>query len=737
MPQPAPISPEAADATARVLGRVSPSDAPRPLRIMHIALQGALRWHDVEYGRTVDTGGHIKYVLELVEALSRSPRVASLDLVTRAFEADGFDDEYAETLRSVAPKVRIVRLRGASLDYVAKEEMWLEHEALTASLRGHVARFGTPDLVHAHYADAGALAAELKASHGVPYLFTGHSLGAVKRKAYEQSGRANPDVGLDRRIAIENAALKSAGLVIASSRDEAELQYDDYDDYDPGRARIVPPGIDREPFRARGDRGMGDRAVAAELFGRFLTDLDRPAILAVARPVSKKNLAGLVRAYGEHPTLRERANLVILAGNRTVLGNSECDRNIRELLELIDRYDLHGSVAYPKAHRVDQVPAVYRYAAATGGVFANPALNEPFGLTLLEAASVGLPVVATSRGGPNDIVGRLQNGTLVAPDDEPALGRALDALLTDREAWKRASANGLSRACDYEWDAHAARYLDLARAVVDRRSPTSKRPAKPRTLLATDIDGTLIGCPDSLERFAEWREERPDMLYAVATGRSLHAALNVLEHAGAPLPPLMIVAVGSEIYHRDPTGPGYTLDTDWAAHIAEGWDRQATDDVAIATPGLRRQSTLEQRAWKLSYFVDTSRGEAHAAECVAHLRERLADAGLRANIVHSHGEYVDVLPPRANKGLAVAFTARKLGIAEGDVFVSGDSGNDIDMLGRAANPVIVANHRDGIVSLPHLSHAYVAEASHAGGIMEGVEHFEARSTAEPSPAPSQ
>ncbi len=41
------------------------------------------------------------------------------------------------------------------------------------------------------------------------------------------------------------------------------------------------------------------------------------------------------------------------------------------------------------------VPALYRLAAARGGVFVNPALNEPFGLTLLEAAACGLPVAAT------------------------------------------------------------------------------------------------------------------------------------------------------------------------------------------------------------------------------------------------------------------------------------------------------------------------------------------------------
>ena len=691
---------------------------------MHIALQGALRWENVEYGRTADTGGHIKYVLELVEALAHSPRVASIDLVVRAFEKEGFGGEYANPLDLVAPKVRIVRLRGSSPDYVAKEDMWREHGALTGALNDHVERFGRPDLVHAHYADAGALAAELKASHGVPYLFTGHSLGAVKRKAYLQSGRDNPDAGLDRRVTIENEALRGADLVIASSRDEAELQYADYSAYDPGIARIVPPGIDRRAFVAPNDNGIADRAVAKRLLGRFLRDLDRPAVLAIARPVAKKNLAGLVRAFGEHPTLRDHANLALLAGNRDVLGTNECDENVRELLELIDRYDLHGIAAYPKAHQAEQIPAIYRYAVATRGVFVNPALNEPFGLTLLEAAAVGLPVVATSRGGPNDIVGRLQNGALVAPENERAIGNAIETLLTDRAAWNTASTNGLERSSSYAWNAHARRYLDLARAVVDGRS-ASERPIAPSNLLATDIDGTLIGCRTALDRFAEWREERPDMLYAVATGRSLHAALDILEREGAPLPPLMIVAVGSEIYHRDPKGPGYVIDRDWAAHIDEGWHRAETDAIAIETPGMRRQPALEQRAWKLSYFVDTTDGDEAAARSVAELRERLATAGLPANVIHSHGEYVDVLPIRANKGLAVAFTARKLGIPAADVFVSGDSGNDIDMLGSASNPVIVANHRDGITALPRLAHAYVASASFAGGIIEGVEHFEA------------
>jgi glycosyltransferase involved in cell wall biosynthesis len=48
--------------------------------------------------------------------------------------------------------------------------------------------------------------------------------------------------------------------------------------------------------------------------------------------------------------------------------------------------------------------------SAGRGVFANVALQEPFGLTIIEAAAHGVPVVATKWGGPTDILDTLKNG---------------------------------------------------------------------------------------------------------------------------------------------------------------------------------------------------------------------------------------------------------------------------------------------------------------------------------------
>ena len=240
------------------------------------------------------------------------------------------------------------------------------------------------------------------------------------------------------------------------------------------------------------------------------------------------------------------------------------------------------------------------------------------------------------------------------------------------------------------------------------------------TFSATDIDGTLVGCPKGLAAFATFRDERPELLYGVATGRSLHAALDILETEGAPLPAVMIVAVGSEVYWRDECGIRYRQDEAWARHIGIGWQRKAVDALVMRQPGFVRQPALEQRRHKLAYFVDPAEGEAH----VALLRETLRDAGLRCSVIHSHGKFVDVLPERANKGRAVEFVARTAGISLSDVVAAGDSGNDIDMLRAIGNAVIVANHRDGITDRHDLRHAYVARNACAGGIVEGLKHFE-------------
>ncbi|MEE4210011.1 MAG: glycosyltransferase [Parvularcula sp.] len=424
--------------------------------ILHIALQGCLRANDVEYGLTADTGGHIRYLLELVEAAEKAG-VQQQEIVTRGFDEADLGLVYAQRFERLSDHARIVRLQSDSSGYLSKEEMASQLPSLADALERHILSLeDMPDIIHAHYADAGWLAAEMKARLGIPFFFTGHSLGRVKKMAM----RSNvPDASIERRIEIEELAIASADRIVVSSTDEAIRQYGLYDTPSRHKIQLNPPGYDVRTFAD--DSGAACRPALATSIERFLTNPDKKPILALARPVRKKNLAGLVGAFGRCSQLREDCNLVIFAGTRRDI-RLETDENravLEELLYLIDLYDLWGQVALPKDHRPSDVPGIYRYAAERGGVFCNPALNEPFGLTLIEAAAAGLPVVATHHGGPRDILANCKHGLLTDPFDEDAIAETLRTVILSPKARSRFAANGKAEVGYYSWDRHVQDYL--------------------------------------------------------------------------------------------------------------------------------------------------------------------------------------------------------------------------------------------------------------------------------------
>lgn len=82
-----------------------------------------------------------------------------------------------------------------------------------------------------------------------------------------------------------------------------------------------------------------------------------------------------------------------------------------------------------------------------------PSFDEGFGLPVLEAMTVGVPVVAADRGALPEVLGGA--GLLVDPEDADQLASAIERLLTDDTAAAQCAARGVARSRQFDW-AHTA-----------------------------------------------------------------------------------------------------------------------------------------------------------------------------------------------------------------------------------------------------------------------------------------
>jgi sucrose-phosphate synthase len=529
---------------------------------------------------------------------------------------------------------------------------------------------------------------------------------------------------INRRIDAEEEILANADLVITSTHNEIEEQYGLYNYYQPERMAVIPPGTDLTQFHPPG--GSKEKSHFSRTFARFLENPKKPMILALSRPDERKNIPTLIEAYGESSQLQKAANLVIIAGNRDDIRELEngAQSVMTEILMLIDFYDLYGHVAVPKRHLPKEVPEIYRLAAQSKGVFINPALTEPFGLTLLEAAASGLPLVATENGGPVDIVANCKNGLLVDPLDKQAITRSLLKLLHDGGPWNTFSRNGLDGVRKhYSWPAHAAKYLARISPLIAKYEKIPSLP--PRQFLHryrdraifTDIDQNLLGNPVGLQRFIEVvRQQRKHAIFGIATGRRLDSALSILKKYAIPMPDVLITSLGTKIYYAQEL----TEDDFWAEHIDHLWQPKQVRRVMAELPGITPQDKKEQGLFKIAYHYDPN-----TAPSVDEINGLLHKHDLTCNVIHAFGQYLDILPTRASKGQALRYVAQRREIPLEHILVAGGSGADEDMMRGNTLAVVVANrHHEELSQLVDYERIYFAKQAHALGILEAIDHYD-------------
>jgi len=169
----------------------------------------------------------------------------------------------------------------------------------------------------------------------------------------------------------------------------------------------------------------------------------------------RKNLGVLLDAYEELATRRTLPELV-LAGKATA--------ESAPWLERITRAPLNRLVRH-----LGYVPAAQRQALYAGAsMLVQPSFEEGFGLPVLEAMTVGVPVVAADAGALPEVGG---DAVLLVPASDPAaLGSAIERLLDDEGLAAECASRGIARAAAYNWARTALTTLDAYERAIARRA---------------------------------------------------------------------------------------------------------------------------------------------------------------------------------------------------------------------------------------------------------------------------
>jgi glycosyltransferase involved in cell wall biosynthesis len=164
--------------------------------------------------------------------------------------------------------------------------------------------------------------------------------------------------------------------------------------------------------------------------------------------------------YGSAPDETGRRGSAALP--ELVLAGKATDES-RAWLDRLEQPPLKGAARY-----VGYVDPVKRRALYEGArLVVQPSFEEGFGMPVLEAMTLGVPVVAANRGALPEVLG--DAGLLVDPEQPAAIAAAMARILSDAEFAAACAAKGLARARNFRWDRTAGQVYDVYRQAIEHR----------------------------------------------------------------------------------------------------------------------------------------------------------------------------------------------------------------------------------------------------------------------------
>jgi glycosyltransferase involved in cell wall biosynthesis len=266
------------------------------------------------------------------------------------------------------------------------------------------------DAVHVHglFNPVSSLSSHIGITRGVPTVM--RPFGTLSRYTFSRRSTLKQLY----YMLLDRPALRRAAIIhftTEAEREEANRLLLDLE----GRSAVVPP-----PWR--GETVTPDASDKA----------DRPTVLYMSRLHPKKNVQGLLCAWGQVVADRPDAQL-------WVAGDGD-DDYVERLHDTVATHDLGDSVSFLGFVSGDEKERVLREAWA----FALPSHQENFGVAVLEAVAAGLPVVISGEVQLRAFVEDHDLGVIVDRSDPAAIAAGLSTVLGDEAGRRRVAAAGPS-----------------------------------------------------------------------------------------------------------------------------------------------------------------------------------------------------------------------------------------------------------------------------------------------------
>jgi D-inositol-3-phosphate glycosyltransferase len=400
---------------------------------------------------TGDSGGMNVYVVEVARRLAEQG--ISVDIFTRCHGQGGPDVE------EIAPGARLVQVQAGPCAPVAKEDLpELLPQFLGGVLQKAAAddaaehRHSPYDVVHSHYWLSGWVGNQAKEIWGAPLVASFHTLGKVKNAVLPVGDSPEPPT----RLAGEQRVVREADRILAPTPAEAAHLIDLYG-ADPGRIRVVPPGVDRSVFHPRSKQRARSRLHLSNarllLFVGRLQPFKGPdvAILAMADAVARA------------PDVTKDVILGVVGGSTGMASDRD---EVTRLMQLSSALGIADHVVFfpPQPH--ERLADFYVAAEAV----LVPSHSESFGLVALEAEACGTPVIAAATGGLRYVVEDGQTGFLVKGHEPADYADRILELLGDRELVRRLGSRAARHAAGFSWESTAAEVRSVYQELLSRPS---------------------------------------------------------------------------------------------------------------------------------------------------------------------------------------------------------------------------------------------------------------------------